>query len=165
MSTDDAYTSFLDKANADLDAGRQQQAAPSAATATRASAVDADEPVPPALVGVEAFYASETDEPFEPVVMRWGKGGLPDETQLSALISSPSLSADQLSIAALSPASFDPRGQYGDVMVAVQAAAGNEETRVFRVEMGMGARVEYYVLGLEREARRVVGLRARAVES
>lgn len=79
MSGDDAYTSFLDKANADLDAGRQQQAAPSAATATRASAVDADEPVPAALAGVEAFYISETDEPFEPVVMRWGEGEFPDE--------------------------------------------------------------------------------------
>lgn len=86
--------------------------------------------------------------------------------QLSALIA-PSAPADQLSIAALAPDSFDPRGQYGDVMGAVQAAtgAGSEETRVFRVEMGHGARVEYYVLGLESETGRVVGLRARAVES
>jgi hypothetical protein len=86
MSGDDAYTSFLDKANADLDAGRQQQAAPSAATATRADAVDADEPVPAALAGVEAFYVSETDEPFEPVVMRWGVGEFPDECTSSVTV-------------------------------------------------------------------------------
>lgn len=87
MSGDDAYTSFLDKANADLDAGRQQQAGSSAATATRASAVDADEPVPAALAGVEAFYVSETDEPFEPVVMRWGAGEFPDECTSSSSVS------------------------------------------------------------------------------
>lgn len=47
------------------------------------------------------------------------------------------------------------------------AGAGKEdnvEIKVYRVETGT-SRVEYFVLGLDREGGRIVGLRARAVES
>lgn len=51
------------------------------------------------------------------------------------------------------------------VRAAAAACAGAEEdVKVYRVETG-GARVEYYVLGLDVKGGRVVGLRARAVES
>lgn len=46
----------------------------------------------------------------------------------------------------------------------VRDAGEGGEVRVYRVETG-GARVEYFVLGLEKEGGRVVGVRARAVES
>lgn len=76
MSSDDAYMSFLNKANADLDAGRQQPATQSSRPHTKA--VDADEQIPAPLTAVESYYVSETDEPFEPVVLRWGeaRGGV-----------------------------------------------------------------------------------------
>lgn len=48
--------------------------------------------------------------------------------------------------------------------VRAAAAGGEEDVKVYRVETG-SARVEYYVLGLDVKGRRVVGLRARAVES
>lgn len=68
MSSDDAYMSFLDKANADLDAGRAaQQGAGSARTET----VDASVQVPAPLKSVDTYYISEVDEPFEPVALRW----------------------------------------------------------------------------------------------
>ena len=64
---------------------------------------------------------------------------------------------------------FDPKGQYKDVVSAVEKAGGGKgkgEVQVFRVEMG-GARVEYWVVKVveEGEERRVVGVRAKAVES
>ena len=87
MSSDDAYMSFLNKANADLDAGRQQPATQSSMPRTKA--VDADEQIPAPLVSVETFYVSETDEPFEPAVLRWEKareGVWPDNCTLSFYI-------------------------------------------------------------------------------
>lgn len=65
----------------------------------------------------------------------------------------------------LSIEEFDPRGQYGNVVRAVQSASGTEEVRVYRVDEG--TRVEYYILGLEGEedGGKIVGVKARAVET
>lgn len=80
MSSDDAYTSFLEKANADLQAGRQQEQ--QATMGIRTETVDVDEHIPAPLDRVgETFYVSDTDEPFEAVVLRWEgarKGVWPD---------------------------------------------------------------------------------------
>jgi hypothetical protein len=67
MSSDDAYMSFLDKANADLDAGRASQPSSTVRTQTVHTAVK----VPAPLQSVDAYYVSETDEPFEPVTLKW----------------------------------------------------------------------------------------------
>ena len=76
MSSDDAYMSFLNKANADLSAGQQQQQSQpqSQGTSTaRTQTVDANNQnqIPASLQSVDAYYISETDEPFEPVVLGW----------------------------------------------------------------------------------------------
>jgi hypothetical protein len=68
MSSDDAYMSFLDKANADLNAGRSQAQATETA---RTETVDANTQVPAQLQSVDAYYVSDADEPFEPVALRW----------------------------------------------------------------------------------------------
>ena len=83
--------------------------------------------------------------------------------QLSSLISNTGTDFSS-AIEALPYSSFDPRGQYASVREAVRVAATGEEVKVYQVGIG-GARVEYYVLGLDGKGRRVVGLRARAVES
>lgn len=72
MSSDDAYLSFLNKANADLSAGQQQQQ-PQGTSIARTQTVDANNQnqIPASLQSVDAFYVSETDEPFEPVVLGW----------------------------------------------------------------------------------------------
>lgn len=75
MSSDDAYMSFLNKANADLhDSNRAQ---PPSTTQTR-PAIHPDVKVPPSLTTLDTYYVSETDEPFEPVVLKWegAKGGI-----------------------------------------------------------------------------------------
>jgi hypothetical protein len=65
--SDDAYSSFLDKANSDLNAGRSQQGGSTARTET----VHTNVKVPAPLQSVDAYYISDTDEPFEPVAFKW----------------------------------------------------------------------------------------------
>lgn len=74
MASDSDYMDFLNKANAQRDAGSGQQAntessAPSQKAITKT--VEQGTTVPSALKEVDAYYISETDEPFEPVVLKW----------------------------------------------------------------------------------------------
>ncbi|PYH91679.1 hypothetical protein BO71DRAFT_331694 [Aspergillus ellipticus CBS 707.79] len=174
MSSDDSYMAFLNKANADLNTSTAQ----STSTFTpRTEAIHADVRVPAPLTSLtDAFYVSETDEPFEPVALKWqgaASGIWPDASHLSKLIS-PTKDLTS-SIETLSPASFDPRNQYAGVLKAVRAAVAqaagegkvDEESvdlKVYRVEVG-SSRVEYFVLGLDGVGGLVVGVRALAVES
>ena len=59
---------------------------------------------------------------------------------------------------------WDPKGRYKDVVDKVQREAGENEVLVFRIEAGR-ARVEYWVVGVAKDGGRVVGVKARAVES
>ncbi|KAL4867672.1 hypothetical protein BDV12DRAFT_197952 [Aspergillus spectabilis] len=172
MSSDDAYMSFLDKANADLDSGRSQATTQQYA-GSHTEIVDANVKVPTPLTSVDAYYISDADEPFEPVALKWEgaeKGNWPDSSHFSKLISADKdLSS---SIETLSTSSFDPKNQYASVLKAVRAAAiqgsdGDEsavEVKVYRVEVGT-SRVEYYVTALNAEEGLLVGLRAKAIES
>lgn len=49
-------------------------------------------------------------------------------------------------------------------MLEAVETAGDGRARVFRVQHGK-TRAEYYVVGLDKKGKRVVGLRAKAVES
>ena len=66
-------------------------------------------------------------------------------------------------VSTLSQKEFDPEGRYKEVVEAVEKA-GDGKARVFRVEMGR-ARAEYWVVGFDKGKGRVVGLRAKSVES
>lgn len=66
-------------------------------------------------------------------------------------------------VSTLSSKDFDPQGQYKDVLEAVEKA-GDGKTRIYRVETGK-ARAEYYVVGFDEKGERVVGLKAKSVES
>ena len=72
--SDDAYSSFLDKANQDTGASKASTQSKSAST----KAIDTE--VPTALQGVEQYYVSEADEPFEPVSLKWGGKNTPSES-------------------------------------------------------------------------------------
>ena len=77
MSSDEQYGSFLDQANQDTGAGAGKAAAaaaPASSTSRSAGAQQlktTDTEVPTALEGVEEFYTSESDEPFEVVSLKW----------------------------------------------------------------------------------------------
>ncbi|PWY71622.1 hypothetical protein BO70DRAFT_399324 [Aspergillus heteromorphus CBS 117.55] len=175
MSSDDAYMSFLDKANADLDAGKSNSTAQSSSSAAGTQTIHTDVRVPAPLTSIDAYYVSETDEPFEPVALKWdgaSRGIWPDASRLSSLISpNKDLSS---AIETLSPASFDPRNQYASALKAVRAAVAQGsgdsvdesavDIKVYRVEVG-SSRVEYFVLALDVERGLVLGLRAKAIES
>lgn len=170
--SDDAYMSFLGKANADLDTGRAQQSQGSS-SAVRTETVEMGVRIPAPLTSVDAYYVSETDEPFEPVALRWdgaSRGIFPDPSHLSSLIS-PNADLSE-SITSLSPSHFDPRNQYPSALRAVRAAAseasGGDESavdvKVYRVGVG-SSRVEYWILAVDAENSLLVGLRAKAVET
>ncbi len=72
--SDDAYSSFLDKANQDTGASKASTQSKPAST----KAVDTE--VPATLQGVEQYYVSEADEPFEPVSLKWGGKNMPSES-------------------------------------------------------------------------------------
>ncbi|KAE8360802.1 hypothetical protein BDV27DRAFT_148363 [Aspergillus caelatus] len=169
--SDDAYMNFLNKANADLDTGRAQQTQDS--PAVRTETVETGVRIPTPLTSVDAYYISETDEPFEPVALRWegaSRGIFPDPSHLSSLISP---NADlSSSITTMSPSSFDPKNQYPSALRAVRAAvaesSGGDESavdvKVYRVEVGP-SRIEYYILAVDVEKSLVVGLRTKSVET
>ena len=58
---------------------------------------------------------------------------------------------------------FDPQGEYKMVIEAVERS-GDGKTRIYRVEHDK-TRLEYYIVGFDKEGGRVVGLKAKAVES
>lgn len=85
MSSDDAYMSFLDKANEDVSRGAPQQGAGTAKTFTVHSSLS----VPKPLQSVDAYYVSDTDEPFEPVALKWdgaAKGSWPSAGMFLVLV-------------------------------------------------------------------------------
>ncbi|CAL8580343.1 hypothetical protein XPA_006072 [Xanthoria parietina] len=153
MSSDDAYSSFLDQANQDTGATKSSPAAKTATT----KAVDTEVPVE--LQSVEQYYTSEADEPFEPVSLQWDGDNLPSEKEFAELIGH----APEVTIGRMTPKEFDPQGQYKEVLQAV-GNAGDGKSEIYRVGHGK-TRVEYYIVGLDKRKGRVVGMKARAVES
>lgn len=86
MATDGDYMDFLNKANEDPSTGSAK--AQSLPKNMELKAADEGVDVPPALVTAtrDAFYVSDSDEPFVPVSLAWEKGtGLPDEGQYRAI--------------------------------------------------------------------------------
>ena len=176
MSSDESYLSFLNNANADVS---QPQASTSATAAPTTQSIHLTETIPASLSTIhETIYTSETDEPFDPVVLKWAdaSGGIwPDKTQFATMVSPVADAGLEGGITVCGVGEWDPRGMYGGVVRAVREAAGfgekgeagegdDGEVRVYRVEVGV-SRVEYFVVALERNGGRVVGVRARSVES
>ncbi|KAI9754928.1 MAG: hypothetical protein M1815_005358 [Lichina confinis] len=170
MSSDADYAAFLGQANQDTGAAKtssseDKQSGGFAST----KAVDTDD-VPGALKAVDMVYTSESDEPFEPVSLQCDASkGWPDEKQFLSLIDHPGKDA-QVSI--LAPDEFDPKDRYGEVMQAVQAAVGGGRgadgdkvpVKVYQVTHDK-TRAEYYVVALDKKGSRIMGLKARSVET
>jgi hypothetical protein len=68
MSSDQEYANFLEKANQDTGSSSNEVKS-SGFAQTKA----VDSAVPASLKSVGAFYQSDTDEPFEPVALKYGK--------------------------------------------------------------------------------------------
>lgn len=77
MSSDNAYSNFLEQANQDTGASNGSVKPDTINT----KSVDTEVPVQ--LQNVEQYYTSETDEPFEPVSLKWTGLKLPSESESS----------------------------------------------------------------------------------
>ncbi|KAJ5702949.1 hypothetical protein N7488_010497 [Penicillium malachiteum] len=168
MSSDDAYMAFLNKANSDLNAGHGSA---QGGGSVQTQAVDTSLNLPASLKNVEVYYVSDTDEPFEPVLLRWkgaAQGKWPSADDFSSLIS-PNNDISQ-GVSTLSTSSFDPKKQYSAAIQAVLEAVSSgspaeTDLKVYCVEL-TSTKLEYFVLALDSsEGGRVVGLRAKSVES
>ncbi|KAI9697272.1 MAG: hypothetical protein M1836_004836 [Candelina mexicana] len=151
MSSDADYAAFLDKANQDT--GISTAPAKGDSATTKTSSTD----IPQNLQEVEQYYVSEADEPFEPMSLKWDRNSLPSDDEFAGLIGH-SGEASTVEIK-----DFDPQGQYKDVIAAVKAAGGHE-VKVYRLQISK-TRAEYYVVALNSKASKIVGMKAKAVET
>ncbi|KAF2005300.1 hypothetical protein P154DRAFT_542924 [Amniculicola lignicola CBS 123094] len=151
MSSDADYAAFLDKANQST--GGDEVTAQSKKFGTKSVNTE----VPEALKSVEEYYVSDADEPFEGVALEFGGKGEVDAAALKKLLNH----SDD--VTSLSEKEFDPQGQYAKVLEAVKKA-GNGKVGIFKVE-GEGTRSEVYVVSVDEEGGKVVGLKALVVES
>lgn len=74
MASDSDYMAFLDKANKQRDAGKDEahtEESSQPSKQVRTETVEKGVKVPEQLKKVDAYYMSETDEPFEPVALSW----------------------------------------------------------------------------------------------
>jgi hypothetical protein len=78
MSSDQEYANFLEKANQDTGSSSNE-----VKTSGFAQTKAVDSAVPASLKSVDAFYQSDTDEPFEPVALKYGKQGSISQGQIA----------------------------------------------------------------------------------
>jgi len=169
MASDEDYMSFLDKANADPAAGYKSSDT-SAGGKGKSGKVELKTVSPGAKVPREIqaatekeewIYVSDADEPFVGVSLALSKAALPDEEAFAALIG---LADGGGEITIHDVTEWDRRGQYRDVVEATRKACKGGDVRVYRVPRG-GPRVEYWVVGVDGEAKRLVGAKALGIES
>ncbi|CAG8955679.1 hypothetical protein HYFRA_00010944 [Hymenoscyphus fraxineus] len=157
MATDEDYMAFLDKANQDPNEGVATSDAK-----VEFKTTDADVEIPKVLREAikDKWYTSDADEEFKVVALRIDGGGMPDESTFAKLIHHPSPADATVEI--LDPSTWDPQGEYQDVVQAVREATKGGDVRVYRVEKE-GSRVEYWVVGVEGGV--LLGAKVLAVES
>ncbi|KAJ9619228.1 hypothetical protein H2203_008557 [Taxawa tesnikishii (nom. ined.)] len=173
MSSDEDYAAFLEKANQDTGAKVERDG-----SFVKTKAVDTEVPGP--LKSLDAFYTSETDEPFEPVALEWKGGGRFPKTALLPCLGAGGKTDDGTDLWAdgfaeefgelvghsgevekLKLEEWNVKNRYEDVVEAVRKS-GDGEVEVFRVNHGK-TRCEYYVVALAKG--KIVGVKARAVET
>jgi len=147
--SDADYEAFLNKANAGTSDAVQEQSTKTYGTKS------VNTSVPKVLEGVQEYYVSDADEPFEPVALNFAGDGL-DAQQLGTLLSHSG------TVTELSLSEWDPKNQYKNIVDAVKKATTDGNVKVFKVELE-GTRAEYYIVGLVEG--KVVGLKALSVES
>ncbi|KZM18831.1 hypothetical protein ST47_g10160 [Ascochyta rabiei] len=150
MSSDADYAAFLDKANQDVAPAEQQDVSSKKGYGTK----NVNTAVPKALESVEEYYVSDADEPFEPVALEFSG----DEITAGDLAK---LIGGDKEVEEHKAKGFET--QYKTVIDAVKKA-GNGQVKVFRVELE-GTRAEYYVVSIDKEGGKVIGLKALSVES
>merc|ERR1712072_603097 len=110
--------------------------------------------VPAGLKKVDAFYTTDSDEPFEPVALEYNGEKVPSAQELGDLIGK--------DVESISKKEFEAGGSYGDVVEAVEKASKGK-VAYFRVDLG-GTRSEVWVVGIDGKGT-LMGLKAVAILS
>ncbi|KAF1358954.1 hypothetical protein EJ07DRAFT_122079 [Lizonia empirigonia] len=150
MSSDADYAAFLDKANQDTAPAEQQDVSKKGYSTKSVNTA-----VPKALESIEEYYVSDADEPFEPVALEFSGD------KITASKCSRAAEGDGAGVEEHKAKAFET--QYKTVIDAVKKA-GNGEAKIFRVELE-STRAEYYVVSVDKEGGKLVGLKALSVES
>lgn len=117
--------------------------------------------IPEALQKItqEAYYISDADEPFVPVVLKV-TGGIPDEVTFAKLINHPEPAHAEVRI--MDTNKWDPHGQYKNIIDSVKEVAQNDQIRVYQIILS-NTMSEYWLVGVKDEF--LLGVKAVAVES
>ena len=158
MSDDASYSSFLDKANQDTGVSKTNSAPKSPPAPQQKKMKN----VPATLQKIDAYYTSDTDEPFEPVSFDYNDSSPPTAQDFEKLVAKAVGNAGPARAEELSHKEFDPRDQYHEVLEVVEGETDGGGVKIFRVSRGK-TRAEYYVVGLRDGM--LVGVKAKAVES
>lgn len=157
MSSDEAYASFLEKANQPT--GNTSSTSRSKAEKQQDLKSQSSD-IPQVLRSLDATFTSDSDEPFEPFTVEYSGSSLPGAEEFAQVIKEGNRMEE------LGMEDFDPRSEYKDVVEAVREAAGGQsQVKCFRAEGGKSTQVFYYAVALESAAGRLVGVRAVSVES
>jgi len=159
MASDEDYAAFLDKANQDPGEGTVKTQGKGK---VELKAVDQGVRVPAGLKKAtsDAFYVSDSDEPFEPVYLKFEGKKLPDEATFAKLVNHPN--PDEAEVQIMDIGEWDTQGQYKEIVNATRDATKGSDVRVYRISKG-GSRVEYWVVGVE--SGKLIGAKAMAIES
>jgi hypothetical protein len=165
MSDDASYMSFLSKANANEPLSAAQETNSTSQARSRfdptstGSASGAPESIANLLSSSQPHYVSETDAPFEPFFANYSGEKLPSGEEFAKSLGV----SGKGEIEVLSTGEWDPKGQYKEVVEAVEKA-GEGEVKVYRLEVS-GTRSVYFVVTVAERGTKLVGLKAESVES
>jgi hypothetical protein len=191
MASDEDYAAFLDKVNQDPNEGISRT---QSSGKLELKALDKGVEVPKVLSDAcgDAWYISDADEKFEPVVLKLEGKGLPDEGIsrsplftffCSCILHSKIYCKEQwlmwgmivvfaklvghpspkdAGVEIMDIGEWDSQGQYKDVVQATREATKGSDVRVYRIGRG-GSRIEYFVVGVE--GGKLIGVKALSIES
>lgn len=168
MADDTSYGTFLAKANQDPKSGGSNEPQSTSQARSQYDPTTSSEALPASLRSLPSItYTSDTDSDFTPVFFSYAFDELPTTEQLGQVLSKKGIEGE---IEELSVESFDPRGEYKEIVKRVKEASGSGEKgdgeqkgiKVFRVQI-LSTRVEYYILTIG--DRKLVGVMTKAVES
>jgi len=159
MSDDASYTAFLNKANEDPKSGVSESTSVTKSKFDPTTTDNASLPSSLRSIPDTLTYTSDTDSPFEPVLLNCSLDGLPSKAEFKKALGA---KAEQGDVGELSVKDFDPMGQYADIIDRVKSAGDGKGVKIFRIEVG-ATRVEYYIVTLG--VGKLVGVYTKAVES
>lgn len=167
MADDASYSSFLNQTNQPVSA--QSQTESTSKAHSRFDPTESHSAAPASissLLDTNPTFTSETDSPFKVVFFNYAGADLPSASQFKQCLSKSKSHSAFGEIEELSVKDFDPKNEYKSVIDAVSqaGASGKGDLKIYRVQVST-TRVEYYIITIAADGRKLVGVFTEAVES